>query len=137
MEEIVLPLVGSICLFLVFALVEELELGNASKWKENLAERTASRQTVNLMQLVYGKSTSVSAISVNNAWDNTVEESDDDEEFLKPKGEGKKVCLYLFWISFFFHCSSCCIYISFMSLRPNMKNSLYICKGMLIYGSFS
>ncbi|XP_027165394.1 ribosome biogenesis protein BMS1 homolog [Coffea eugenioides] len=62
-----------------------LEMGNASKWKESLVERTASRQNVNLMQLVYGKADKTSTASVNSTVD---EESDD--EFFKPKGEGKK-----------------------------------------------
>ncbi|GKD34756.1 hypothetical protein Tco_1250265, partial [Tanacetum coccineum] len=31
-------------------------MGNASKWKESLIERTILRQTTNLEQLVYGKS---------------------------------------------------------------------------------
>ena len=35
------------------------DMGNISKWKESLAERTVSRQTTNLMQLVYGNSTSI------------------------------------------------------------------------------
>lgn len=63
----------------------DLEMGNVSKWKESLAERTASRQCVNLMQLVYGKAAKTSTASVNGTVD---EESDD--EFFKPKGEGKK-----------------------------------------------
>ncbi|MEI4850553.1 hypothetical protein Q8G46_28250, partial [Klebsiella pneumoniae] len=34
---------------------DEDEMGNASKWKDSLAERTVLRQNTNLMQLVYGK----------------------------------------------------------------------------------
>lgn len=66
----------------------ENEMGNASKWKESLSERTASRQKVNLMQLVYGKPGSESLYETK---DTSNEESEDDE-FFKPKGEGKKVC---------------------------------------------
>lgn len=58
----------------------DLEMGNVSKWKESLGERTASRQCVNLMQLVYGKVAKTSTASVNGTVD---EESDD--EFFKPK----------------------------------------------------
>lgn len=62
-------------------------MGNASKWKESLTERTASRQNINLMQLVYGNSATMSAASVGHG----VDEESSDEEFFKPKGEGKKV----------------------------------------------
>lgn len=68
----------------------ENEMGNISKWKESLLERTASRQNVNLMQLVYGTPGSKSSDDMK---DNGEEESDD--EFFKPKGEGKKVQLYV------------------------------------------
>ena len=79
-------------------------MGNASKWKESLVERTASRQNVNLMQLVYGKAEKTSTASVNSTVD---EESDD--EFFKPKGEGKKVCQLL--ILNFFYMASCPYYV--------------------------
>lgn len=70
------------------ALAED-DMGNASKWKESLSERTASRQKVNLMQLVYGKPGSE---SLDKMKDTNNEESEDDDEFFKPKGEGKRVC---------------------------------------------
>lgn len=64
---------------------EEDEMGNISKWKESLSERTASRQSINLAELVYGKPGSK---SLDDMKDTSEEESDD--EFFKPKGEGKK-----------------------------------------------
>ncbi|KAI3468188.1 hypothetical protein Pfo_024851 [Paulownia fortunei] len=64
----------------------EDEVGNVSKWKESLSERTASRQNVNLMQLVYGKPASKSS----NQMKDTSEEESEDDEFFKPKGEGNK-----------------------------------------------
>ncbi|KAJ4723627.1 ribosome biogenesis protein BMS1-like [Melia azedarach] len=64
-------------------------MGNISKWKESLLERTVSRQSTNLMQLVYGKSTSTSAIS-SKVQDSSEDEESDDDEFFKPKGEGNK-----------------------------------------------
>ncbi|KAL3655679.1 Glycoside hydrolase 2 (Mannanase, beta-galactosidase) [Castilleja foliolosa] len=63
------------------------EMGNISKWKQSLLERTASRQNMNLMQLVYGKPASTSS---NQMEDTHEEESEDDDEFFKPKGEGNK-----------------------------------------------
>lgn len=77
----------------------EVEMGSASKWKETLAERTASRLTVNLMQLVYGRSASDSATMPNKGQGSSGEESDD-EEFFKPKGEGQKVCQHIVYFSF-------------------------------------
>ncbi|KAJ4723986.1 Ribosome biogenesis protein BMS1-like, partial [Melia azedarach] len=65
-------------------------LGNISKWKESLLERTVSRQSMNLMQLVYGKLTSTSAISSKEVQDSSEDEESDDNEFFKPKGEGNK-----------------------------------------------
>ncbi|KAH6783824.1 P-loop containing nucleoside triphosphate hydrolases superfamily protein [Perilla frutescens var. hirtella] len=64
---------------------EEDEMGNISKWKESLSERTASRHTINLMQLVYGN---LGSKSSDDMKDSSEEESE--EEFFKPKGEGKK-----------------------------------------------
>lgn len=64
-------------------------MGNASKWKESLIERTISRQTTNLMQLVYGKSETKPDDSFHEDIDADV--SDDDDDFFKPKIEGKKV----------------------------------------------
>ncbi|KAL0311937.1 UNVERIFIED_CONTAM: Ribosome biogenesis protein BMS1 [Sesamum radiatum] len=65
---------------------EDDEMGNVSKWKESLAERTSSRQNINLMQLVYGKPASKTSTEMKESSD---EESEDDE-FFKPKGEGSK-----------------------------------------------
>nr|XP_043620460.1 ribosome biogenesis protein BMS1 homolog [Erigeron canadensis] len=66
----------------------EENLGIDSKWKESLVERTMSRQTTNLMQLVYGKAETKSSDSYTEDMDGN--ESDDDDEFFKPKGEGNK-----------------------------------------------
>ncbi|KAL5781216.1 hypothetical protein ACOSP7_006245 [Xanthoceras sorbifolium] len=65
-------------------------MGNISKWKESLLERTVLRQSTNLMQLVYGKSVSMSATSFNEAQDSSEGEGSEDDEFFKPKGEGNK-----------------------------------------------
>ncbi|KAK2641934.1 hypothetical protein Ddye_023697 [Dipteronia dyeriana] len=65
-------------------------IGNISKWKESLLERTVLRQSTNLMQLVYGKSVSTSAASFDEAQDNSEDEGSEDDEFFKPKGEGNK-----------------------------------------------
>ncbi|KAL5851283.1 hypothetical protein ACOSQ3_006401 [Xanthoceras sorbifolium] len=65
-------------------------MGNISKWKESLLERTVLRQSTNLMQLVYGKSVSTSATSFNEAQDSSEGEGSEDDEFFKPKGEGNK-----------------------------------------------
>ncbi|XP_059653431.1 uncharacterized protein LOC132300403 [Cornus florida] len=69
---------------------DEDEIGNASKWKESLVERTISRQNTNLMQLVYGKSGSVSTNSINEVQGSSGDEESSDDEFFKPKGEIKK-----------------------------------------------
>ncbi|KAH7572875.1 hypothetical protein JRO89_XS03G0027500 [Xanthoceras sorbifolium] len=71
------------------ALLED-GMGNISKWKESLLERTVLRQSTNLMQLVYGKSVSTSATSFNEAQDSSEGEGSEDDEFFKPKGEGNK-----------------------------------------------
>ncbi|CAA2971661.1 ribosome biogenesis BMS1 homolog [Olea europaea subsp. europaea] len=63
------------------------DMGNISKWKEFLAERTASRKNVNLMQLVYGKPVSESS---NEKQNSSEKEESEDDEFFKPKGEGNK-----------------------------------------------
>ncbi|KAL8227115.1 hypothetical protein R6Q57_016947 [Mikania cordata] len=69
----------------------EENMGNSSKWKESLLERTVSRQTTNLMQLVYGKSETKSNDSSYENIDASVSsDDDDDDEFFKPKNEGKK-----------------------------------------------
>ena len=64
-------------------------MGNISKWKESLLGRTALRQSMNLKQLVYGKSTSL-ATSSKEVQDSSEDEETDDD-FFKPKGEGNKV----------------------------------------------
>lgn len=64
-------------------------MGNASKWKDSLAERTVLRQNTNLMQLVYGKPLK-STTSIDEVQGSSDDEESDDEEFFKPKGEGKK-----------------------------------------------
>ncbi|XP_057499171.1 LOW QUALITY PROTEIN: uncharacterized protein LOC130783501 [Actinidia eriantha] len=66
----------------------EGEMGNASKWKASLAERMM-RQTVNLEQLVYGKS-GIMASTSNEAQASSDDEQSGDDEFFKPKGEGNK-----------------------------------------------
>ncbi|KAK9205842.1 hypothetical protein WN943_016112 [Citrus x changshan-huyou] len=74
-------------LVLIFALLED-GMGNISKWKESLLGRTAFRQSMNLKQLVYGKSTSL-ATSSKEVQDSSEDEETDDD-FFKPKGEGNK-----------------------------------------------
>ncbi|XP_062007636.1 ribosome biogenesis protein bms1-like [Rosa rugosa] len=49
------------------------DMGNIAKWKESLADRTFLKQTTNLIQLVYGKSTSMST-SVNEENDSSADE---------------------------------------------------------------
>ncbi|KAL7122018.1 hypothetical protein ACP275_01G019700 [Erythranthe tilingii] len=62
-------------------------MGNLSKWKESLSERTAARRKINLMQLVYGKPESKSSDEMKEISD----EGSEDDEFFKPKGEGNKI----------------------------------------------
>lgn len=64
-------------------------MGNSSKWKESLAERTVMRQNANLEQLVYGKSGKMASVS-DQAQASSEDEGGDDE-FFTPKGEGTKV----------------------------------------------
>ncbi|KAL4327064.1 hypothetical protein AHAS_Ahas13G0062700 [Arachis hypogaea] len=64
------------------------DMGNVSKWKESLAERTLSRKTPSLMQLVYGEST-VNMTSINKQNDSSDDEESDDD-FFKPIEEVKK-----------------------------------------------
>lgn len=66
-------------------------MGSVSKWKESLLERTISRQNTNLMQLVYGKSVSMLASSINEGQNKSEDEESDGDNFFKPKGEGNKV----------------------------------------------
>lgn len=68
-------------------------MGNVSKWKESLVERTIPKQNTNLMRLVYGEeSASHSTNSVDEAHHSSEDEESEDDEFFKPKGEGNKVC---------------------------------------------
>lgn len=69
---------------------DDHETGNASKWKESLAERTSSRRRVNLMELVYGKLSASAAAMANEDLDSSEDEDSDEGEFFVPKGEGKK-----------------------------------------------
>ncbi|KAJ4967649.1 hypothetical protein NE237_014350 [Protea cynaroides] len=64
--------------------------GNVSKWRESLKERTAMRQSTNLMQLVYGKSTSKSATSIHEEQASSEDEESEDDDFFRPKGEANK-----------------------------------------------
>lgn len=67
------------------------EMGNVSKWKESLVERTIPKQNTNLMRLVYGEeSASRSTNSVDEAHHSSEDEESEDDEFFKPKGEGNK-----------------------------------------------
>ncbi|KAJ9185011.1 hypothetical protein P3X46_004691 [Hevea brasiliensis] len=63
-------------------------LGNVSKWKESLVERTVSRKNINLMQLVYG--TSASTTAINEKRESIDDEESDGDDFFKLKGEGNK-----------------------------------------------
>ncbi|XP_061948026.1 uncharacterized protein LOC133671322 [Populus nigra] len=65
---------------------DEEDMGNISKWKESLVDRTISKQNNNLMQRVYGKSAST---PINEKQDGSEDEESDDE-FFKLKGEGNK-----------------------------------------------
>ncbi|XP_056161423.1 ribosome biogenesis protein bms1 isoform X2 [Syzygium oleosum] len=65
------------------------DMGNVSKWKESLLERAVSRQYTNLMQVVYGKSTSVST-PVSQTQENSEGEESEEDDFFTPKQEGKK-----------------------------------------------
>lgn len=68
-------------------------MGNVSRWKESLVERTIPKQNTNLMQLVYGEGpASRSTNSVDGAHHSSEDEGSEDDEFFKPKGEGNKVC---------------------------------------------
>ncbi|OVA17009.1 Elongation factor [Macleaya cordata] len=69
---------------------DEEEMGNASKWKESLIERTISRQNTNLMQLVYGNSALKSTTSIGEGQGSSEDEESEDDEFFKPKGESEK-----------------------------------------------
>ncbi|XP_017641838.1 uncharacterized protein LOC108483128 isoform X2 [Gossypium arboreum] len=65
-------------------------MGNISKWRASLVERASKKQNTNLMQLVYGKSASISNTSANEVKDNGENEESDEDEFFKPKGQREK-----------------------------------------------
>ncbi|KAI3983961.1 hypothetical protein MKX01_035088, partial [Papaver californicum] len=65
-------------------------LGNASKWKESLIERTMSRKGANLMELVYGKYTRKSTTSTAEGHGSSEDEESDDGEFFYPKEDNAK-----------------------------------------------
>lgn len=68
----------------------DVEIGSASKWKESLIARTQSRRNTNLMQLVYGESTS-KAEGIQDAQSSSdSENNDDDDDFFKPKDASDK-----------------------------------------------
>nr|KJB20109.1 hypothetical protein B456_003G133300 [Gossypium raimondii] len=69
---------------------EEDGMGNISKWRASLVERASKKQNINLMQLVYGKSTSTSNTSANEVKDDSENEESDEDEFFKPKGQRAK-----------------------------------------------
>lgn len=79
------------CKLLFHDVLPEDGMGNISKWRALLVERTAKKQNINLMQLVYGKSASTSNTFINEVQDDS-ENEESDGEFFKPKGEQKKVC---------------------------------------------
>ncbi|KAH9611759.1 hypothetical protein KSS87_009023 [Heliosperma pusillum] len=62
--------------------------GNDSRWKDSLLERTVSRQNNNLMQIVYGKSTSSLTPGISETQTSSDDEGGDD--FFRPKGERTK-----------------------------------------------
>ncbi|CAI8616694.1 unnamed protein product [Vicia faba] len=64
----------------------EDDMGNVSKWKESLSERTHALKAPSLTQLVYGESTNNST-SMNEENDSS---DDEDDDFFKPIEEVKK-----------------------------------------------
>ncbi|KAI5390369.1 ribosome biogenesis protein bms1 isoform X2 [Lathyrus oleraceus] len=62
------------------------DMGNVSKWKESLSERTLALKPPSLMQLVYGESTN-NLTSMNEEIDSS---DDEDGDFFKPIEEVKK-----------------------------------------------
>lgn len=76
-------------LFLI-SLIED-DLGNVSKWKESLAERTVSRKNPSLMQLVYGESESTINSTSTNEENDSSEDDEGEGDFFKPIEEVKKV----------------------------------------------
>ncbi|CAI0447284.1 unnamed protein product [Linum tenue] len=73
--------------------VEKLDddhMGNMSRWKESLTERTGLRKSTNLMQLVYGNSASSMELRAQEKLDTIDNVDSDEEDFFKLKGEGDK-----------------------------------------------
>ncbi|RZC50144.1 hypothetical protein C5167_018575 [Papaver somniferum] len=69
---------------------EDDGLGNASKWKKSLIERTISRNGTNLMKLVYGKYMGKSTTSVGEGHGSREDDESEGDEFFKLKGEMTK-----------------------------------------------
>ncbi|GMI70086.1 hypothetical protein like AT1G06720 [Hibiscus trionum] len=69
---------------------DEDGMGNISKWRASLVERSSKKQNINLMQLVYGKSASASNASANEVQDDSENEESDEDDFFKPKGQREK-----------------------------------------------
>ncbi|XP_026406798.1 ribosome biogenesis protein BMS1 homolog [Papaver somniferum] len=69
---------------------EDDGLGNASKWKESLIERTISRKGANLMEIVYGKVTGKSTTSTAEGHGSSEDEESDDGDFFYPKEDKAK-----------------------------------------------
>ncbi|CAI0447285.1 unnamed protein product [Linum tenue] len=65
-------------------------MGNMSRWKESLTERTGLRKSTNLMQLVYGNSASSMELRAQEKLDTIDNVDSDEEDFFKLKGEGDK-----------------------------------------------
>lgn len=62
-----------------FSLVED-DMGNVSKWKESLADRSLARKPPSLMQLVYGDNST----SMNKGNDSS-EDEENEGDFFMPK----------------------------------------------------
>ena len=98
-------------------------MGDIASWKESLFERTISRQTPSLMQLVYGKSTSGPTASVNEEVSSEDDESNEDD-FFTPKVQGNKVSSPLCLNNFFFSLFLCCFSTSDISVFCTMLHQL-------------
>lgn len=69
----------------------EGKMGDTSKWKESLISRTISKRKINLMQLVYGHSTSTStSMSFHELAEDSDCDSSDEEEVFKLKRNSEK-----------------------------------------------
>lgn len=70
---------------------KEGTMGDTSKWKESLISRTISKRKINLMQLVYGHSTSTStSMSFHDLAEDSDCDSSDEEEVFKLKRNSEK-----------------------------------------------